>query len=352
MGVALKACARVVVIDDSLTMRKWLITILSADRRLKVVGEASDALEAREVIKQTSPDVITLDIEMPRMNGLEFLKRIMRLRPMPVVMISSQTRTGSASAVRALSWGAVSCIWKPDNPRELNTSAVCDAVYVAANAAVQDQNARRTRDTSTRDAAKFGRDNQVILVGASTGGVAAIETFLSKLPVSAPPVVIAQHMPEQFLNSFSSRLDGLLPHDVAMVRDGEILNRGQIRLAQSCNLQTGAKLTSMGWQTVMEPPFGYEQFNPSVEHLFKSAVRYASDVVAIILTGLGNDGAQSMRDLREEGALTLGQSKDSCVVYGMPRAAMENGAVQEQVHIEKMAERLMALSKGDMETQS
>ena len=349
-GGVLKTCARVVVIDDSLTMRKWLITILNSDRRLHVVGEASDALEAREVIKKTSPDVITLDIEMPRMNGLEFLNRVMRLRPMPVVMISSKTRKGSASAVQALSLGAISCLWKPDNPRNLDTAFVCETVFVAANAKVQGHGKDAAVTKKPNRHKIVGRDNQIILVGASTGGVSAIETFLSGLPTTAPPVVIAQHMPTQFLHSFSSRLDGLMPHDVAMAQDGEILKRGQVRLAQSCDKQTGAKQTSMGWQTIMVPPQGYEKYNPSVEHLFRSALRHAPNVVAIIMTGLGNDGAQTMRRLRENGALTLGQSENSCVVYGMPRAAMEIGAVQEQVHIEKIASRLVALSESRQET--
>ena len=349
LGDVLKTCARVVVIDDSLTMRKWLITILNSDRRLHVVGEAGDALEAREVIKRTSPDVITLDVEMPRMNGLEFLTRIMRLRPMPVVMISSETRKGSAAAVNALSLGAVSYLWKPDNPRDLDTAAVCETVFVAANATVQGQANTRASQKPKDSPKRVGRDNQVILVGASTGGVSAIETFLSKLPTTAPPVVIAQHMPAQFLHSFSSRLDALMPHDIAMAQDGEILERGQVRIAQSCDLQTAAKQTSMGWQIIMEPPDGYEKYRPSVEHLFRSTVRYASNVIAVIMTGLGNDGAQSMRHLRENGALTLGQSESSCVVYGMPRAAMEIGAVQEQVHIDKIANRLVALCESHQE---
>ncbi|MEO9820455.1 MAG: chemotaxis-specific protein-glutamate methyltransferase CheB [Paracoccaceae bacterium] len=346
-GGILKNCARVVVIDDSMTMRKWLITILNSDQRLSVVGEASDAIEAREVIKKTSPDVITLDIEMPRMNGLEFLNRLMRLRPMPVVMISSETRKGSAAAVHALSLGAVSYLWKPDNPRNLDTAAVCETVFVAANAKVQEKNGAVKQQKDIHKV--VGRDDQVILVGASTGGVSAIETFLSGLPITAPPVVIAQHMPSQFLRSFSSRLNGIMPHDIAMAQDGEILKRGQVRLAQSCDKQTGAKQTSMGWQIVMEPPEGYEKYNPSVEHLFQSAVQYAPNVVAIIMTGLGNDGARTMRILRDKGALTLGQSETSCVVYGMPRAAMEIGAVQEQVHIEKIASRLVALTESHQE---
>ena len=323
-------------------MRKWLEAVLNSDPRLSVVGEASDPHEAREVIKQTNPDVITLDVEMPRMNGLEFLEKVMRLRPMPVVMISSRTRAGSAAAVQALSLGAVSCVWKPEDPANIDAADICDQVFVAANAEVRGTSHDLSGHLqSAHETAGLNKTGRAILVGASTGGVAAIETLLSGMPVTAPPIIIAQHMPSQFLNSFSSRLDGMLPHQVRMAADGEALRRGQVRLAPSCELQTGVIKSASGWKTVLEEPGGYEQYNPSVEHLFRSAVQYAKDVMAVMLTGLGNDGSQSMKTLRDGGAMTFGQNEDSCVVYGMPKAAYEIGALQEQVSIDQMAKRLV-----------
>ncbi len=338
--------ARVVVVDDSLTMRKWLSAVLNSDSRLQVIGEAADAHEARAVIKAKSPDVITLDIEMPRMSGLDFLERLMRLRPMPVVMISSQTSEGSAAAIQALSIGAMDCIWKPNNPRDMDMHQVCESVYIASNAAVQ-QTARHVTpigfSPDLHGRQHLGDDDQVILIGASTGGVGALEVFLSGLPQFAPPVVIAQHMPQHFLESFIRRLGRMLPHDVGLAEDGMVLQRGQVRFAPSQGLQTAVKFGAAGWRVRLEKAERDLVFEPSVEHLFASAEQHAERVVALIMTGLGNDGAGAMRRLRDRGATTLGQSESSCVVYGMPRAAFEAGAVMQETDIEHMADRMISM---------
>ena len=325
---------RVVIVDDSATMRAVLHQLLAQDDRLEVVGEAADADEARLVIKATNPDVITLDIEMPKMNGLEFLKRLMRLRPMPVVMLSSLTSRGSTEAVQAFSFGAVDCIWKPSSVGELDPKKICSCIFHAAHAHVGEWSAASKRQNEATPNISFNTEtDQIILIGASTGGVAALEAVLQELPSLPPPIVIAQHMPEHFLNSFASRLDSILPQDVKMAQHGETLVHGSIRLAPSGGIQTGVSYTNGRWVTQHEEAQGYETFSPSVDHLFFSGVEEAELVVACILTGLGQDGAQAMRALKDRGAKTFGQNEPTCVVYGMPKAAKAVGGVEVEASL-------------------
>ena len=338
--------ARVVIVDDSSTMRMLLKSIMITDGRLDVVGEAADAEEARHIIKQTNPDVVTLDIEMPRMNGLEFLRRIMQLRPMPVVMVSSLTSRGSDEALAAFALGAVDCIWKPSTIDSLDPRVICECVYQASRARPQGWSGERARTES--DQGDIAETDQIFLIGASTGGVAALETVLLQMPGNAPPIVIAQHMPNHFLKSFASRLDGMLSHKVAVARDGETIEQGHIRLAPSGGIQTSVRYRSGGWQIGLEEAEGYESFSPSVDHLFFSAVPNADQVVAAILTGIGDDGAGGMRSLRDKGARTIGQDEPSCVVYGMPKAAKAAGAVEWEVDIGNVSRHMMRQVKTHM----
>lgn len=333
---------RVVIVDDSATMRNWLRHLIVQDHRLQVVGEADGADEAREVIKATNPDVLTLDIEMPKMNGLEFLSHLMRLRPMPVVMVSSLTKRGSAEAVQAFALGAVDCIPKPDTPDDLDVRRIQNCVFNAAEARIQGWagDAPLKRTAAPQTTTKLDTD-QIFLIGASTGGVSALEAVLSEVPLNAPPIVIAQHMPDNFLTSFATRLDGLLEQDVAVARHEEKLTVGTIRLAPSGGVQTAVKFAKGTWRTVLENAEGYEKFSPSIDHLFYSATPYGAQVVAVILTGLGDDGAQALRALRDKGARTFGQNEDSCVVYGMPRAAMAAGAVEVETSLLRIAPSIM-----------
>lgn len=320
---------KVVIVDDSRTIRSWLRFVLDQDPRLEVVGEADSATEARRVIKEVRPDVITLDIEMPGMNGLSFLEKLMTLRPMPVVMISSTTESNSEATIIALSLGAVDCILKPTSPTdETARRDISRRVFSAACSSVQFTPKPVQRDLSPmRDR---GQSMPIILIGASTGGVAALERVLVDLPANSPPVVIVQHMPGAFLVSFSQKLNRLLPHDVALAREDELLGYGQIRLAPGLGQHTGVLRGSGRWRCRFQDSDAADLHCPAVDALFHSAIPHAKEVIAIILTGLGKDGAEGMLGLRQAGATTIGQDAESSVVYGMPRAAWELGAVQEQ----------------------
>lgn len=329
---------RVVIVDDSRALRGWLRVVLEQDPRLEVVGEADCAEAAREIIKRTRPDVVTLDIEMPGMSGLAFLERIMKLRPMPVVMISGSTQSNSEASITALSLGAIDCILKPLGATD---EKVCRdirrRVYSAACGTVQPIQTRRL-GKPTMSQRTVQANMPVILIGASTGGVAALETVLSDLDADAPPVVIVQHMPGSFLVSFSRMLARHLPHDVAIARENEPLGYGQIRLAPALGKHTQVQRRGGQWycQFTEEPSDALHR--PSVDVLFHSAIRSAEDVIAVILTGLGRDGALGMQALHTAGATTIGQDAHSSVVYGMPRAAFDVGAVDEQLPLAKIGE--------------
>ena len=326
---------RIVVIDDSVTIRKWLRMVLESDPRLHVVGEAASAQAARAVIRETNPDAVTLDIEMPGMDGLAFLERLMSLRPLPVVMISGATQANSQATVTALSLGAVDCLLKPTTlPDQKTCRDITRRVFSAACSNVQI--AQRPAGAVRAAAPKLNGPLPIVLVGASTGGVAALEVFLSSLPVDGPPVVAVQHMPGPFLVSFSQMLSRRLPQDVALARDGERVGRGQVRLAPAQGQHTTVHHDGAGWRCVLQETAGQPLHCPSVDVLFSSAVSAAQQVIAVILTGLGRDGASGMAALHAAGAITLGQDKASCVVYGMPRAAWKAGAVNRQVPLARL----------------
>ena len=328
---------RVLIVDDSRVIRAWLRAVLEEDSRLRIVGEASDAVEARDFLKAHSADVVTLDIEMPGMSGLEFLTRLMRARPMPVVMLSSLTSRGSDAAVQALSRGAVDCILKPtDGFDQRLTRDICERVYHAActralqvrasdrpeiRAAAPPEIARHV--SRVRDGRKT-----LFLIGASTGGVAALETVLPQLDPQGAPVVIVQHMPGNFLQSFSERLRRQLPHNVKLAEEGVPLQRGDIVLAPGIGRHTEVYRRPDGWYCRFVEDVDHSLHVPSVDKLFHSAVSDAKHVTAAILTGLGRDGAQGMLKLSQAGAITIGQDEASSIVYGMPRAARLLGAGQ------------------------
>ncbi|AXI46719.1 chemotaxis response regulator protein-glutamate methylesterase [Sulfitobacter sp. SK012] len=322
----------VVIVDDSKTMRLWLRSVLDQDPRLEVIGEAADALEARQMIRTQSPDVITLDVEMPGMDGLEFLELLMRLRPMPVVMVSGATAQGSETAVTALALGAVDCLLKPTKIADPRT---CDdiqrRVRSAACSNVQQHAHQRYRQKTTMPLNLEGQTAPIILIGASTGGVAALETVLTALDPNGPPVVIVQHMPQNFLASFSRRLSGLLKQRVRFAEDRMLLECGDIVIAPEKGWHTEITRWCGNWQTVLQPNAKKTPHCPSVDALFSSAVSHGHDVIAALLTGLGRDGAEGLHSLRCSGARTLAQDKESCVIYGMPRVAKELGAVEQML---------------------
>lgn len=324
---------KVVIVDDSRALRAWLRVVIEEDPRLCVVGEAATALEAREVIKQTVPDVLTLDIEMPGMDGLEFLARLMRLRPMPVVMISGSTRNHSEATVRALSLGAVDYILKPATAYdEAARQLIARRVFSAACSTVQLSAVDRTPKAAAARPRSSG-PMPLVLIGASTGGVAALETVLGSLDTSGPPVVVVQHMPGPFLVSFSRQLDRHLAQDVRLVTTDEVLEPGQIRLAPAEGAHTQIIRRGGQWSCRFSPGEENALHCPSVDALFTSAAPYSADIIAVILTGLGQDGAEGMATLSTNGAMTFGQDEASSVVYGMPRAAFERGAVKRQLPV-------------------
>lgn len=340
---------RVLIVEDSRSMQTLIRQALDADPRLSVVGVANDAYHARDLIKALEPDVLVLDVEMPRMSGLDFLGRLMRLRPMPVVMFSSVTQAGSDAAIRALVLGAVDCLAKPrDGVTGEVLAMLADRVHAAATAPVllsapvtDRKRAEPVPPSSLEGSAWSG---PVVLIGASTGGVAAMEVVLGGLPPDAPPVVLSQHMPESFLSSFAERLNTILPQRVRPATDGVELKPGHIYLAPGGSEHTGIGLRDehLVCRAIRGPK--RNGHCPSVDELFLSAVPFASRITAVILTGLGRDGADGMLELRKAGAYCIGQDEESSVVFGMPRAAAEAGAVHEQAGLRDIPGAVMRSS--------
>jgi two-component system chemotaxis response regulator CheB len=337
---------RVVVVDDSRTVRALIRAALSEDPRLVVVGEAGDPYEARDVIKAVNPDVITLDVEMPRMNGLEFLEKLMRLRPMPVVMVSNRTKEHSADAIHALSIGAVDCAdvaRLTADPTQRRRLAV--TVHNASLASVRTRLPGAAPRSTSSPGAPYGWNGRIVLIGSSTGGVDALEHVLAGFPGDGPPVLIAQHMPEAFLTSFARRLDSLVEPRVAVAAAGDRVERGAVLLAPG-----GTRHLELAGRTAprVETPEtdGHDLYVPSVERLFRSAVPLAERLVPVMLTGMGRDGARAMAELRHAGAHTVVQSGETCVVDGMPRAAREAGAAEAVVPLSDIAEVVLAHCRG------
>lgn len=336
--------ARVLIVDDSAAMRAMLGSILSADPGLEVVGCAAEPNEAREMIRTLEPDVITLDVEMPGMDGLTFLERIMRLRPMPVVMCSTLTARGTAVAIEALRLGAVECIAKPSGrAAELIPQAeqLCRTVREAAGSRVRQRSAAATAPAAPAPGVSGTlRQDMVIVVGASTGGVEALFTFLGSLPADCPPVVVVQHMPAGFTAGFADRLDGAVPMRVRHGVDRHPLRPGEVLIAPGG--ETHAELVTVGaLQLRLVPGELHGGHRPAVDRLFASAVPLGKRAICVLLTGMGRDGAEGMLALRTAGATTFAQSGDSCVVHGMPRAAVELGAAGAEVSLARMAQAVL-----------
>lgn len=333
---------KVLVVDDSALMRKLLAELIRAAPDLEVVGTAPDALVAREMIKSLNPDVVTLDVQMPRMDGLEFLERLMRLRPTPVVMVSVFTESASETTLRALELGAVDFIGKPraDTPAALAEYAeeLADKIRCAAVA-------RLRREPLPRPAAPHpapAAAGRIVFVGASTGGTEAIKTFLLGMPASCPPTLIVQHMPENFTASFARRLDQLCQPRVVEAQGGERVEPGTVFVAPGhSHLQI--RRAGAGYVTELASAPPVNRHRPSVDVLFDSAAEVVGrNAVGIILTGMGKDGAQGLLRMRQAGARTFGQDEASCVVYGMPREAAALGAVEEVVGLESMSRQVLA----------
>ncbi len=340
---------RVLVVDDSALIRDVLSKTLAQDGDIEVVGTANDPLDAREKIKALDPDVVTLDIEMPNMNGLAFLQKIMRLRPMPVVMVSTLTTRGASETMLALELGAVDFVAKPGHDLsgglEAFGATLRDKVRVAAASDVQSRVHRAPApDLPLKTAA--APNGAVIAIGASTGGVEAIRQVLSQIPPDCPPIVIAQHMPKGFTARFAHRLNELVAVRVLEASDRLPLERGTAYVAPG-DFHLRVEKSSGQLKCRVTHDDAASGHRPSVDVLFHSVAKVVGPLaVGAILTGMGRDGAQGLRAMREAGAFTIGQSQGSALIYGMPKVAAEIGAVVEEAPVEKIAGRLVvALSK-------
>ncbi len=330
---------RTLIVDDSASIRATLNRMLSADPEIEVVGMAPEPFAAREMIKQLNPDVITLDVEMPGMDGLSFLERIMRLRPMPVVMCSTLTARGAAVTIEALRLGAVDYVTKPSGtPEDIERDAgtLCEKVKSAARSVARAGPQRLPQQPSTGG----GTSGKLIAIGSSTGGVEALFSLLPTLPADCPPVLIVQHMPAAFTNSFAHRLDGDCRVKVVEAVDGMQVEPGTVYIAPGGERHMVLTGGVQGRIKLYQGDL-VTGHRPSVDMLFRSVAAIGPSAVGAILTGMGQDGAEGLLAMRRAGARTLGQTRETCVVWGMPRAAKELGAVEKEVGLSAMPEAIL-----------
>ncbi|MGQ7249173.1 protein-glutamate methylesterase/protein-glutamine glutaminase [Halomonas sp. V046] len=336
---------KVLCVDDSALIRNLLKEIIQSQPDMEVVAVAPDPLVARDLIKQHNPDVLTLDVEMPRMDGLDFLERLMRLRPMPVLMVSSLTQAGSEVTLRALELGAVDFVAKPALGIRGGMLEYADDIANKLRAAARSRPRQaRPRDTApTRLSAPLMSSEKLVIIGASTGGTEAIRQVLEPLPANSPAILITQHMPGGFTRSFAERLDRLCQISVKEAEDGERILPGHAYIAPG---DQHLELARCGANYVARLNDGapVNRHRPSVDVLFASAARHAGrNAVGVLLTGMGKDGAAGLVEMRQAGAATLAQDEASCVVFGMPREAIALGGAGEVVALDEVAPRLLSL---------
>lgn len=335
---------RVLVVDDSAVVRTILTRVLSMNEAIEVVGAAPDPFVARDMILELCPDVLVLDIEMPRMDGISFLRRLMHHYPIPVVIFSSLTQAGSELALTALSIGAIDVVGKPFAAYTVGEVAedLAERLLVAARVNVRE---RRTASTVLAHAgcvlSQAQTTHQVVAIGASTGGTVAIETVLSRLPVGTPGTIITQHMPALFTKSFAQRLDARCALSVKEAVDGDSVVSGVVLVAPGEHhlllRRDGARYTV---SVKAGPPVN--RHRPSVDVMFRSVAKVAgSNAIGVILTGMGADGARGMLEMHQAGARTMAQDEASCVVFGMPKVAIEMGGVDAVVSLEHVAGRIV-----------
>lgn len=351
---------RVLIVDDSATVRRTLTAILGSDPDIEVMGAAADPFAAARLIAEEKPDVITLDVEMPRMDGITFLRKLMAQHPIPVVMCSSLIEQGSETLMQALEAGAVDVILKPRvDTRQLLLEAqvrICDTVKAAAGARLRHHGAT-TRTRTLVAAPKLSADammpaphagaamakttEKVVCIGASTGGTEALREVLEQLPLDSPGVVIVQHMPESFTAAFSRRLDGLCAVTVKEAEDGDTVLRGRVLIAPGNRHMLLQRSGARYFVAVKDGPL-VSRHRPSVDVLFRSAAHCAgSNAVGIIMTGMGDDGATGLLEMRKAGAHTIAQDEDTCVVFGMPKEAIARGAAQKVVPLQMIAHEIV-----------
>lgn len=332
---------RVVIVDDTRTIRAMIRAMLEQCPQIEVVGEAGDPYEAREKIRALNPDVITLDVVMPRMDGLSFLERLMRLRPMPVVMVSTRTTERSQEAIKALSLGAVDCVDLGQLRVSQNADALAQSVLMAAGSNIRSFTGGVESQPTHAENSEHDWNRKVVLIGSSTGGVDALLQVISAIPANGPPIVIAQHMPKSFLESFAARLERKCSPSVTLSEHSARLKQGHVYLGVGGGEHTVLSARDP-FRLEHVPHDGTELYVPSVNLLFRSAIKHADKVVAVILTGMGNDGAEAMLELRQNGAHTIAQDSQSSVIDGMPRCARELDAAVEVASLSKIGQRILA----------
>ncbi len=343
---------KVLIIDDSRLVREILTNVINEQPDMKAIGAAPDPLIAREMIRELNPDVLTLDVEMPNMDGITFLKNLMRLRPMPVVMVSAHTERGSEVTFRALELGAVEFVTKPKlhvNAGTDYSNEIAEKIRAAATARIRPPRQETEKRegpavVKPRRAATASGDllDHVIVVGASTGGTEAVKEFLEVMPQDCPGILVTQHMPENFTKLFAKRLDGLCQITVKEAEHNEPILPGHAYIAPG-GMHLGIKKVAEKQYVakVVDGP-AVNLHKPSVDVLFRSAAKYVgNDAIGIILTGMGKDGAQGMLEMKKAGAYNIAQDEASCVVFGMPGEAIALGAVGDVLPIQDIGKRVL-----------
>lgn len=338
---------KVLIVDDSAVVRSFLKDLLISDPEIEVVGTAPDPFVARDKILKYNPDVITLDVEMPRMDGITFLKKLMRYYPIPVVILSSLTQSGMATTIEALEEGAVDVIAKPRmdiiKGMEQISREVIEKVKTAARAKIRKRNEAKKEASVPVLMGKALKQstNKVIAIGASTGGTEAIKDILVRLPADAPGIVVVQHMPEKFTKAFAERLNSLCNMEVREARDGDGVIPGAVLIAPGNYHMQFRRSGARYYVTLNQDPPVYHQ-RPSVDVLFDSVAEYAgSNATGVILTGMGADGSHGLLKMKQSGARTIAQDEESCIVFGMPKEAIKLGGVDRVLPLEKIPDAML-----------
>lgn len=339
---------KVLIVDDSAIVRQILLKELSRDPQIEVVGTAIDPYIARDKIVKLRPDVITLDIEMPRMDGITFLKKLMKFYPLPVIVVSSLTPRGGELALEAIESGAVEIMSKPGAAYTVGDMSVelIDKIKAAAKVKVNKKDiAFLKAPTSVKRLAMTRTTNKVVAIGASTGGTQALQRVLSTMPGNAPGTMVVQHMPEHFTCAFADRLNEICELDVKEAKDGDRVVPGKALIAPGNYHMLLRRSGAMYYVQVKKGPL-VSRHRPSVDVLFKSVARYAGkNAIGVILTGMGGDGAEGLLKMKENGANTIAQDEASCVVFGMPKVAIELDAVDKIVGLDKIPEQILKMTR-------